>query len=181
MPPPSQPAEAVFSHPKAGWTLLNTHPWNAYTGPFLWVYWFPKTQISAGVDVGSEDQLKHTGFSYTRRWREEGGGSGRKKACTLLPPRPSASPPLPVRQGAGREVCSGFSHRFGRAWEELETAPKGPDPQRVFGRIVYQVWRASMGGMLKWKSNRMKAHLITATNSQVLSKLPMQSTRKRGV
>lgn len=36
-----------------------------------------------------------------------------KMVCTALPPYPGAEPPLLVRQGAGRELCSASVPRLG--------------------------------------------------------------------
>lgn len=95
------------------------------------------------------------------------------KRLHFLPPWPSGSPPLPVRQGAGERTLLRLQRRVGRGWEELEAPPKEQIPRGYQEGYAYHVCRASMGGMLKLKSNSMQAHLITATNSQMLSKLPM--------
>lgn len=60
-------------------------PQNAYKWPFLCIYWFPKTWISTEAGVGSEDLLKHEGFSHMRRWRRKKALEGRRSAfCFLL-------------------------------------------------------------------------------------------------
>lgn len=57
------------------------------------------------------------------------------KSLHFLPPWPSGSPPLPVRQGAGRaRTLLRLQRRVGRGREELESTPKGADSQRVSGR-----------------------------------------------
>lgn len=110
------------------------HPWNANQWPFLCVYWFPKTQISAIVDVGFQDQLKHEGFSHMRRWREEGGGSGRKTAA-LSSSLAKRLPTPPSQAGCRERTLLRLQRRVGRGWEELESTPKGADSQRVSGRV----------------------------------------------
>lgn len=54
------------------------------------------------------------------------------KSLHFLPPWPSGSPPLPVRQGAGRELCSGFSAEWGEDGRSWKASPKEQIPR---GRI----------------------------------------------